>query len=402
MEATPTQATAPGGEGVSASQLMQLRAHLRGDLPAATSGVAQASGAPRPRPGDIGPSLLALRELRTNAGGVPTPVADENVYRSELALLEGAIEQPAAFGGLEGEHRRLGIEWMAARLRNLQEHQSFARSQDVRRVEEALRGLTRLLGPKRDLRTNQHPFCQGLARAHRPIHGTWSQEAAHLTAEIDRLLGNFGRRRDDPDRIARVDDDFRRLREASEAGDVQTVKVLTRELLKREVGRDDPRWRAPLERHVAALAADSDLLLRKLSVAVVRALEEAHHDEEDGTAGTASSPPWRLIEHTRGRRLLLIGGDGRDERIAIIRDVFGLASVDWADLPKNAPRGKDAIVAQIRAGRFDFVICLQRFISHELTDAVFGLEVYGVCMMLAQGYGIGQLRRAFERFLGRG
>ena len=153
---------------------------------------------------------------------------------------------------------------------------------------------------------------------------------------------------------------------------------------------------------MAALANDADPELRRLAVAVVHALEEAQHDDDDGQEGAAVSPSWPLLERTRGQRLLLVGGDGRDERIPIIRRAFGLESVEWADLPKNAPRGKEALVARIRGGRFDFVVCLQRFISHELTDAVFGLEVEGVRMMLAQGYGIGQLRRCFERFLGRG
>ncbi len=84
-----------------------------------------------------------------------------------------------------------------------------------------------------------------------------------------------------------------------------------------------------------------------------------------------------------------------------IETAFALQSAEWADLPKNAPRAKDAMVARIENGNYDFVICLQRFVSHELTDAVWGADAEGVTKILSEGYGIGQLQRAFERFLGQ-
>lgn len=94
-----------------------------------------------------------------------------------------------------------------------------------------------------------------------------------------------------------------------------------------------------------------------------------------------------------------LGGDGRPERIPQIQAAFALAEVHWDALPKHAPRALASSIDRIKAGRYDLVVCLQRFVSHDITDAVWGCD--GACAMrvLAASYGIGQLQRAFERFL---
>ena len=110
---------------------------------------------------------------------------------------------------------------------------------------------------------------------------------------------------------------------------------------------------------------------------------------------------WHGFAHTRGKRAVIVGGDGREERQPMLQQAFKFAELDWPDVPKNSPGRSGAVISQAKRGKYDFVICLQRFISHNITDALFDLEVPGTLVVLSEGYGVQQLRAGFDRYLPR-
>ncbi|MEY3012691.1 MAG: hypothetical protein RIT45_1426 [Pseudomonadota bacterium] len=347
---------------------------------------------------DLTATLGALEELRVEAGAEPAGALDRGSLRNQLAQAERALANEAAWAALDQEHRKLAIEWFAARLRSLQDHRALDDDPTItERIDAAMRALTRHLGPRGSFSL----FCHGLHRKHGPRNTTWLHDARAHQSAIDKLTGRRSRERRRTLPEGREDDLFRQLRVASGKGDEPTLRILCNELLDLGVSIDDPRWRLPLEPHLGALEGRGRNL-KELADRVGAVL--AREFEAELAPNAAPQPElrdWRWLERTRGRRLLIVGGDGRQERVPKIETAFGLASAEWADLPKNAPRAKDAMVARIENGNYDFVVCLQRFVSHELTDAVWAANAEGVTKILSEGYGIGQLQRAFERFLGQ-
>jgi hypothetical protein len=376
----------------SAARRKGDKASERGGAPASGAHAASASA-------DLSDQLVALAALRDRAGSPPHEVLELDVLRSELALLRGAVAATDCWKRLPpGDDRGLLASWLAARARNLQGALAGLRADaaQVAEVDDLIRALTKLVDHQRS-----GLFVHGLARSHQPQRASWLQDAQHLQRALDQRLGRWGRRASDLDHSKRIDDNFRRLNEANRTGDGPTIEALVRDLLDRGAGLDDPRWRAPLAGWLPLLGALGDPQARRLHHQLARELAEAEAEAAADEPAGGADPSWAKLEATRGRRLLIVGGDGRQERVPKIRAAFALAEVEWADLPQNAPRAKDAMVQRIEGGKYDFVVCLQPFISHELSDAVFGVRQSGVCCMLAGGYGIGQLRAAFERFLPR-
>lgn len=374
-----------------------ITASVLADLQASIAG---GNSAPAAATRDLTATLAALSALRSEAGAEPGGALDRGSLRTQLAQAEAAIDTDAAWDDLMDEHRKLAIEWLAARLRYLQLERSLDADPTVGdRIDEAMRALTRRLGPKGSFPL----FCHGLARGHTPHNRSWLHDARVHQKAIDKLTGKHARDRKKADTTAQQDDLFRRLRAASVRDDKPTVRALCRDLLGLGVSLDDARWRVPLETQLDDLGSRSvdRRDLKALVDAVGKALARETEDEERAGSDlpAAELRGWSLLARTRGKRLLIIGGDGRQERVPKICAAFGLLSVEWADLPKNAPRAKDSVVERIERGNFDFVVCLQRFVSHELTDAVWACDAPDVVRILARGYGIGQLQRGFERFL---
>ncbi len=341
---------------------------------------------------DRGPSLAALDVLRSTLGATPPALRDKNMVRNERAQLVSVIDAGLA-AELVGTERQLALQWIAARLRACG---------DVEHLDEGVSATVTVWMPKLGAQLHapsmRTPHCHGLAVQHAPRGKSWTADALVHQKEIDKLTGRAGRRADDGERTSKEADLFRRLREASAKSDRPTLKVLAQDLLDLGVGYEDPRWRAPLEPHLVAFATATTAGLRRLQICVGRQVAESDMSEA-GNDVSQELQDWPWLEATRGKRLLILGGDGRQERIPEIEAAFALAHATWDALPKHAPRALAASIDRIKGGRYDLVVCLQRFVSHDITDAVWDLDASCATRVLATSYGIGQLQRGFERFL---
>lgn len=365
---------------VTKATALALEARLNGGKAVALRGV------------DIHRQHRALEKLRKILGGVPPHLARRDGVLSQLKLAELALAEAKTWLQLSATGRRVMTEAIAARMRAVQDDK--ARVADERagdnaagRSAEVIRNLRNLT---RDCELDRVAW--GLAHKHEARFGTWLDDARMVQLELEHELGIAN----SPPPF-NADDAFRRLRE--DIGGLTPAQLRERltVMLDNNVADTEKRFVGLLGARLPDLVAEPKL--KRLVRRVADVLEA--DDSEDERAPAATDPNWPGLQHTRGRRAVIVGGDGREERAPMLRDAFQFAELDWPDTPKGSPSKASALVEQVRGGRYDIVICLQRFISHAMTDQLFGLDVPGVHVALAKGYGLQQIRLALDRYLPR-
>jgi hypothetical protein len=108
---------------------------------------------------------------------------------------------------------------------------------------------------------------------------------------------------------------------------------------------------------------------------------------------------WPLRERVRGMRMVLFGGEPREEARQNLERVLGIGALEWPE--SNKPRRLDALVGSIASGKHDVVLVLRRFVDHaqsaKLIDAA---RAHGTPYALVDtGYGVAQVRQAIEAAL---
>ena len=135
----------------------------------------------------------------------------------------------------------------------------------------------------------------------------------------------------------------------------------------------------------------------RIVLAVVDEIEAETHEDEPRERIVTDDWAWR--HHTDGRSAVIVGGDPRPERVARLQEEFGFASLEWIDNASGAGKRLDSLLERMRHGTVDMVIMMRAFSSHTLTDATFGLKDRACDLVLADTYGVTQVRLAIERFL---
>jgi hypothetical protein len=98
----------------------------------------------------------------------------------------------------------------------------------------------------------------------------------------------------------------------------------------------------------------------------------------------------RALPHTRGKRIVMVGGAVRAERRERLRRLFEAETFEWVPYERGGgQRGVEQVSAQMRAGTPDLVICLLGFMSHGVSQEIGAASrASGVpCAMVPHGYG---------------
>ncbi len=337
----------------------------------------------------------ALEALRKILGGVPPDLKTRGQLLGLLKQVELTVTEVRTWAQLSRRGRRLLVEGIAARIRAIQEAEGgiseMQYADDVRaRTAKLMRALR---NETTDGKLDRAAW--GLALRHDAQSSSWLQDARQVQAELEDELGIEPAA---PTVAAKfnADDGFRRLREDVLALSPESLSRRIAELLANGVTETDKRFVKLLEPRLPELVQDRALV--KLTRAVASALAE---DDEPGDAPKPIDANWYGFAHTAGKSAVIVGGDGRSERSVVLQAAFRFAELDWPDIPKNSPGKANALVGQVRKGKYQIVICLQPFISHKLTDQLFDLDVPGTKVVLAQGYGMLQIKLALERYLPR-
>lgn len=349
-------------------------------------------GPPEPRLED---AVGALQEALTTLG---EPLAADPT----AAVLSGEVTRICAYlhaslpiwAELAPRANFVLTGWMTARLRHLQ---TLSERLDLESAELPLAtGIRRLSAHSKD---TQPGFIYGLGLGHQPQHGDWVADAAEWRAQLVRVLAEAGPA---PVPVAAAplnpDDAIRVLTERVRTGlEATALSSELKAILKMGVAATDKRLVNLARPHVDALDGSTLAPLRK----AIRELVEAESEAEEGGEAARNALPtdWPLFAETRDRVVVIVGGDPRPERAARLQTAFEFREVEWME--GNTTRKVDSLRERMKSGTVDLVIVLRAFNSHKVSDAIFGVKSPVCTAVLADGYGVTQVRLGLERFLVR-
>jgi hypothetical protein len=105
-----------------------------------------------------------------------------------------------------------------------------------------------------------------------------------------------------------------------------------------------------------------------------------------------------LLPHTRGKKVVLIGGARREEVRRQLEGLFEFDRLEWEDDWGSKPAMLNSLEQRVRNRTVDLVVLLRSYISHQVSERFRPLcEQYQVpCVFVDQGYGVAQISRALR------
>ena len=111
-----------------------------------------------------------------------------------------------------------------------------------------------------------------------------------------------------------------------------------------------------------------DLLTGAEYRGVRKYLDALRQDDEEEPLDTSIQDQVRdLVDRTRGKRALLIGGTAREDMRRTLEHAFEFESLDWESLGTNRPNLLDSIEQRVRSRSVDLVIILKALVGHTVT-----------------------------------
>jgi hypothetical protein len=393
-QAVKAKAEAPAKPARAPAPARPASAELTPDIAAKLMAAMQGNTFERAAGAVAEAAALAARQEAAAAQVVrrlgPTPRLERKAHidRELARLLTLKSTDFDEWSDVSPDFYRAVVGWVAARARALQgaaeTHPGYP---DKGRLDSLFNALSKHSKKKR------LGFIHGLALTHEPKSNSWTQDALEFET---RLHGMF-----EPEAPAgagdgsNADDAIRRLEEAAHGGSSPIeLKLVLADALAAGVSERHPRLVGALRERVTELTEPGYAGLR-------RAIETTNEREEEAQAPLSKGIPedWPLRDRVRGARVVLIGGDARAQNVKSLKQAFGFAECLWESKTAEGTRHVDGLEQQMTAGSIDFVIVLQRFVSHSISDRVFRAETPTCRVILAETYSTVSVRRAFERFL---
>jgi hypothetical protein len=106
---------------------------------------------------------------------------------------------------------------------------------------------------------------------------------------------------------------------------------------------------------------------------------------------------WPYLDRVKGLRVVLLGGEAREERRAALEEAFHFESLDW--IPRNRPRMVASLAERAAQGTVDFIL-VTKFVAHKETEAIERSTRIPILMM-RHGYGVTTVRQVLEEYFER-
>jgi len=119
--------------------------------------------------------------------------------------------------------------------------------------------------------------------------------------------------------------------------------------------------------------------------------EAPEGDEADELAG------WRYRDRARGLRVVVLGGEVREERRVALERAFGFASLEW--VPTDRPRLVASLAERAERGSVD-VILVTKFASHGGSVSIQRTSK-APFLTMRHGYGVTTVRQVLEEWFAR-
>lgn len=324
--------------------------------------------------------------------GEPQPLTTDADMLAEAASLDRELQRLAAWAEFPRNIQRAFIGLVACRLRSLQEDSpSNIRAILERQIRKDFARLTQFSSD------HQPGWVTGLSRQHKPETGSWLQDADFWWRTLRKELG--GLTSDEAGEAPNPEIALNALQAvvSVEHPDPARIRTAASKVLASGVIAEDMRLVRMLIGHLDALTGEKSL--KRLRRAVRNAMSQDDDEPEGITSADLLPPDWPWLERTRGHQAVMVGGEVRERRRALIQDALGFSGLEW--LSGYDIRQVQSLAERIASGRVGFVILLARFISHKVTDILVPVlkqsEIDWV--MVRQGYGLQQISQAIERYL---
>lgn len=318
----------------------------------------------------------------------PADIMDADGVAQELRRLSRGIhtELTAAWTAQPRETQRGLVGEVVARARRIQDELPDGQMPESLRPE-----LDRIFSSMTAFSKREQPgFVFGLMRSHKPVHGTWYDDAVAWRAELQRAAGGLGNPEQALDALRLS------LSDADEEDEERTEHALT--CLRSGVSADDARLVALLADHIDLLRQHTEFKKTRKAIRAAASDDEAF-DAEMKAPASALPDDWPHWPQVRGKRASIIGGDLREDARKRIESSFDFALVDW--VTTDHARNLAVLASAVKGGSVEFVVVLRRFIGHDV-DRILrpACRAAGVpWVSVEKGYGVSQIRVAIERFL---
>lgn len=330
-----------------------------------------------------------LREILRQLGEPPEEIAAAQGVSEELRRL-AEFTSPTWLGAwvdLPKEVQRALVGMCVARARHVQDEIRAELHPPTIEAE-----LDRFFSGMTAFSKREQPgFVFGLRRHHHPVAETWFADAKRWWTELSSRL---------PEPLVinpeRALEELRRI--IDEDPTEERVATAAIQALDAGVSPEDNRLIRMMVPHQDKLRKHTRF--KRLRKAIRDAITEDEAIEAETTADQGAVPEdWAWVPVTRNHRAVIVGGDLREDARRRIQDTFGFSGVDW--VTTDHTRNITNLSTAIRAGTFDLVIILRRFIGHNVDRTIIpacrAADVPWVSV--ERGYGTTQLRLAIERFV---
>lgn len=123
--------------------------------------------------------------------------------------------------------------------------------------------------------------------------------------------------------------------------------------------------------------------------------DELYVDDERESKVPEDWPYWAYV---KGKDLVMLGGEVREERRVALEEAFQMASLTW--VPHNRPRQLQAMAERAANGTIDIVL-VNKFIAHKETLALEKKVSAVPVITMRHGYGITAVKTAIEEWFSR-
>lgn len=339
---------------------------------------------------DPGYDVAQAQEIATRLGEPRVLTADADLL-AEAASLDRELQRLAAWAEYPRNIQRAFIGLVACRLRALQEDSpSNIRAILERQIRKDFARLTQFSSD------HQPGWVTGLSRLHKPETGSWISDADFWWKTLRSELGGLDL---STDTAPNPEVALNALQEVVGARhpDPAQVRQAASQALAAGVVAEDPRLVRLLIGRLDALTGEKSL--KRLRRAVRNAMTDDDDDDDQLLPDDLLPPDWPFLERTRGHFAVMVGGETRERRRALIQDALGFSGLEW--ISGYEIRHVQSLAERISSGRVGFVILLARFISHKVTDILVpALKASDIdWVVVRQGYGLQQISQAIERYL---
>ncbi len=160
-------------------------------------------------------------------------------------------------------------------------------------------------------------------------------------------------------------------------------------VFKAGVAHDDPRLVNALLDRYNELKGHAKL--KRLRNAIKKQLQRSKSKARKQEGPARDWPLWHL---TRGRSVVIIGGDSRPKVRDRIKNAFGFASVEW---PENDAKMQARVAERLKHGTVDLVL-INRYGGHDIDKTVLAAVRDDLTrwVRMDRGYGVSEVQRAME------